>query len=140
LEVSLGALEESCSATGEALARGEISTAHAEVITQTMSRAARKLPEHLDAQQRARVEEHLVEQATRLSPEQLRRRARRAIEAIEPDPAAVDAEHERQLRREEDHAYAAARLTLHENADGTTTGRFVIPPCTRHCCASSSTR
>ena len=31
------------------------------------------------------------------------------------------------LRREEGDAYAAARLTLHDNADGTTTGRFVIP-------------
>jgi len=116
-------LGESCTATGAALARGEISTGHADVI----ARAAQKLPAGLDDQQRRRVEEHLLEQAARLTPDQLRRRARRALEAVEPDPAVVDAEHERQLREEEDDAYAAARLTLHDNPDGTTSGRFVVP-------------
>ena len=120
-------LDQSCSRTGDALARGEISAGHAEVITQTMSRAARKLPDHLGEDQRTRVEEHLLDQATRLTPDQLRRRARRAIEAIEPDPGVVDAEHERQLHAEEADGYAAARLTLHQNTDGTTTGRFTVP-------------
>jgi len=92
-----------------------------------IARAAQKLPAGLDDQQRRRVEEHLLEQAARLTPDQLRRRARRALEAIEPDPSVVDAEHERQLREEEDDAYAAARLTLHDNPDGTTSGRFVVP-------------
>ena len=116
-------LDEDCSATGAALARGVISTGHAQVIT----RATSTLPDHLDRAQRAQVEEHLLDQAARLTPEQLRRRARRAIEAVEPDAGVVDAEHERQLRREEGDAYGVARLTLHDNADGTTTGRFVIP-------------
>ena len=116
-------LDGPCAATGAALARGEISTGHAEVIT----RATQRLPEHLDQDQRAKVEDQLLDQAATLTPDQLRRRARRAIEAIEPDPAAVDAEQERQLADEETDAYAATRLSLHDNADGTTTGRFTIP-------------
>ncbi len=110
-------------ATRAALAEGEISTEHAEVIT----RADRQLPDHVTTVQRASVEQALVEQAKTLSPKALRRAARRALAAVEPDPAVVDAEEDRQIADEETAARARTRLSRHDNGDGTATGRFTLP-------------
>lgn len=109
--------------TREALTRGAFSTDHAAVIAAALNR----LPDACTPEQVAEVERHLVKQAERLSPGQLRRVARRAIEVIENDPQIVDATQEAQLETEEERAYRLARLTLHDNGDGTTTGRFVVP-------------
>ena len=49
------------------------------------------------------------------------------IAAIEPDTQAVDAHENALLEREEDAARDRARLTLHDNGDGTTTGHFTVP-------------
>ena len=62
-----------------------------------------------------------------MNPDQLRRLARRAIETIEPDQAAVDAHEDDLLRTEEATARDACSLTFHDNQDGTTTGHFTIP-------------
>jgi hypothetical protein len=73
------------------------------------------------------VERSLVAKAHRLSPRHLRAEARRCIDAITPDPEIVD-EHENNVTKsEEDRAYDAASLSLHDNGDGTLTGRFTIP-------------
>ena len=70
---------------------------------------------------------HLVEKAARFSPDQLRRIARRAIEAVEPDQSVVDAHENEQVRSEEQATQAKCSLTLHDNGDGTTTGHFTVP-------------
>ena len=73
------------------------------------------------------VEATLVEKAARFSPDQLRRIARRAIEAVEPDQKIVDAHENELIRTEEQAAREKCSLTLHDNGDGTTTGHFTIP-------------
>ncbi len=73
------------------------------------------------------VEAHLVKKAARFSPDQLRRVARRAIEAVEPDQTVVDAHENELIRTEEQAAQDKCSLTLHDNGDGTTTGHFTVP-------------
>ena len=68
-----------------------------------------------------------MEKAARFSPDQLRRIARRAIEAVEPDQKVVDAHENELIRSEEQAARDKCSLTLHDNGDGTTTGHFTIP-------------
>ena len=68
-----------------------------------------------------------MEKAARFSPDQLRRLARRAIEAVEPDQKIVDAHENGLIRGEEQAARDRCSLSLHDNGDGTTTGHFTIP-------------
>ncbi len=77
--------------------------------------------------QRQVVEAALVEQAKRYDPDQLRRVAKRALEAVEPDQVAVDAHENELLRTEEEAARAKTRLSFHDNEDGTVTGHFTVP-------------
>ena len=92
-EVALATeLESGHDATAEALDAGLVSPGHAAVIVQ----AHGQLPDGVSDEQRQIVEAHLVEKAGRFSPDQLRRIARRAIEAVEPDQTVVDA-HENDL-------------------------------------------
>jgi hypothetical protein len=116
-------LDRGLPATARALADGSVSTEHAAVIAD----ATAKLPAGLLPTQITHVEEQLVGKAHTLDPIQLRRVARRALEAIEPDVAVVDAHEDRLLEAEEDAARARSRLTLHDNGDGTTTGHFTVP-------------
>ncbi len=118
-----GDLAASLRHTGDALDRGAISTDHVAVIAHTM----RHLPVHLTQQQRQRIEAALTRKAGRLDPQQLRRVARRAIEAVTADLAQVDAEENSQLEDEEERAFANARFTLRDNGDGTSTGHFTVP-------------
>ena len=116
-------LEHGHDTTAQALDAGLVSPAHAAVILH----AADQLPAGVSDQQRATVEAVLVEQAQRLNPDQLRRLARRAVEEIEPDQAAVDTHENDLIRTEEATARDACSLTFHDNQDGTTTGHFTIP-------------
>ena len=68
-----------------------------------------------------------MEKARRFSPDRLRRAARRAIEAVEPDRMLVDAHENELVRAEEQLAQDQCSLTLHDNGDGTTTGHFTVP-------------
>ena len=68
-----------------------------------------------------------MEKAARFSPDQLRRLARRAIEAVEPDQKIVDAHENELIRTEEQAARDRCSLSLHDNGDGTTTGHFTLP-------------
>src|SRR5699024_3589831 len=99
------------SRTEQALNEGDISQDHAEVIVNT----GQALPDELTPAQRDKVEEDLVEKAKRLSSSALRRRARRALEAIEAEREAVDAHEEGQVGDEEERARARTRLTLRDN-------------------------
>jgi hypothetical protein len=100
-----------------------VSTEHAQVIAE----ATRRLPAGLSGEQVAAVEQALVQKARVLDPRRLRKAARRAIESIEPDPAVVDEHEESLLQDEEGRALERARLTLHDNGDGTTSGHFTVP-------------
>ncbi len=111
------------SPTRVALENGDISADHARIITA----AASQLPEGVSDQDALTVERSLVAKACTLSPRHLRAEARRCIEAITPDPEIVD-EHENSVTKsEEDRAYDTATLSLHDNGNGTLTGRFTIP-------------
>ena len=74
-QVELAGRLERRTATQQALADGQISPAHAEVICH----ADRRLPATLTAEQRARVEAALLEKALVMSPTTLRRAARRTL-------------------------------------------------------------
>ncbi len=117
------ALDTGLTATGEALAAGEVSVEHAHVIATTTSR----LPETVTPAERDRVEAGLVTTATRVDSHRLRRASRTALAFAERDAAQV-AEHEAQLvRDEEQRARTLARLTIRDNCDGTSSGWFMIP-------------
>ncbi|WP_344135348.1 DUF222 domain-containing protein, partial [Pedococcus bigeumensis] len=117
------ALDGGFSATREALSVGDLSTEHALVIATT----AQQLPSGLDQTERAAIEQSLVAVGKRVDPAALRRKARRALESVHRSQAEVDAHEDSVLRGEEERALAATRLTLHDNHDGTTTGRFTVP-------------
>lgn len=109
-------------ATREALADGRIDAEKAAVIVD----AGAKLPPGLTDAERRRVESRLLAKAPAVSPRRLRQVARRALEAIRP-PEVVDAHENDQLVAEEEAAMSRARLTLHDNDDGTVTGHFTVP-------------
>lgn len=102
---------------------GDISAEHAAVIVA----ATRTLPSTVSPAQREVVEEALVEKARTMSPSRLRKAARRALGAVEPDRAIVDAHEDGVLEDEEASARARTALTFHDNGDGTVTGRFTVP-------------
>jgi hypothetical protein len=110
-------------ATATALAAGDLSEEHAAVIVQT----DRRLPEHLDSDQRRVIEADLIQKARTHSPKALRRVARRALEAVETDPAVVDDHEDALVAEEERAATQRTRLTLHDNGDGTVSGHFTVP-------------
>ncbi len=109
--------------TRDALADGAISVEHAAIIV----RANRDLPARVTQQERTTIEAALVSQAQVLAPGALRKAARRALAAIEPDRVVVDAHEDALVTSEEDRARAKTRLSLHENSDGTVTGHFTVP-------------
>ena len=117
------ALEASLPLTKDALAGGQLSTAHASVIAGTTSR----LPETLTEQERTRIETSLVAQAKHVDPAKLRRAARRALLAAQRSAEEALAHEDAELRGEEARAEARVRLTMHDNRDGTITGHFTVP-------------
>lgn len=122
------ALDGDLEQTARALSAGELSAEHAAVIAW----AARGLPDGLDPQERRAVETSLVQQARRLDPGRLKRAARRAIAVIEEDERLVDAHEDAMVRNEEAAALRRTWLTLHDNGDGTMTGRFTVPTLAGH--------
>ncbi len=110
-------------ATAAALGHGSLSPEHAAVIVS----ATRQLPPGVSPAQKATVEASLVAKAARFSPDQLRRIARRAIEAVEPDQGVVDAHENDLVRTDEEAAREKCTLTFHDNQDGTVTGHFTVP-------------
>ena len=122
-EVGLARSLEELPATRSALSDGDVSPAHASVISHALDR----LPTTVTPAQRIVVESALVARAKELSPQTLRRVARRAVAAVEPDPAAVDAHEDALVHDEEAGARERTRLTLHDNHDGTVTGHFTVP-------------
>lgn len=117
------ALDTGLPATREALAAGEVSKEHAQVIATATS----QLPDGLGVDERAAIETALVRRAKLVDPGTLRRDGRRALAAVERSRAEVDAHEDSVLRTQEEAALAASRLTWHHNDDGTTSGHFTLP-------------
>ena len=117
------ALDTGLPLTREALASGELSTEHAQVI----ATATAQLPEGLRGDERAAIEASLVTRAKLLDPGALRTAARRALSVAQRSRAEVDAHQDQVLRTEEAAALARTRLTWHHNGDGTTSGHFTLP-------------
>lgn len=109
--------------TRAALDAGELSLAHARIIVAVLM----ELPERLSVDEAGAIEAHLVNQARRVDPSTLRKLARRALAAIEPDPVVVDEAESTQLQAEEEAAYRASSFWIRDNCDGTMTGHFTVP-------------
>lgn len=107
----------------DALAGGFISVAHAEVIAS----ATNQLPAELSSVERARVESVLTEQAKILDPATLRKVSRRAVEIAGRSVAEADAHENRVVRTAEEVALLKAKLSMHDNPDGTISGHFTVP-------------
>lgn len=119
-------LESKYQHTGAALARGRISEEHAAIIV----RAGEKVPDGVSAAQLADCEERLVDKATRMAPDRLRRAARRLLEPLSTQLA--DAHEDELLREQENRAEFCATLMMGDNGDGTWTGKFEIPELHAH--------
>lgn len=117
------ALDEGLDVTRAALADGDLTPDHAHVIART----AAQLPANLAPEEKAAIEESLVQRAKLVDPTRLGKVARRALEAAERTQAEVDAHEDSILRDEEKVAQARTRLTLVDNRDGTVTGHFTVP-------------
>ena len=117
------ALDDGLTATREALASGDLSTEHAQVI----ATATAQLPAELSLDERVVIETELVRRARLVDPGTLRKAGRRILSVTQRTAAQVDAHEDQVLRSEEDAALARARLTWHHNGDGTTTGHFTLP-------------
>lgn len=115
-------LEEKYDATRRAFADGGIDEAQVRVIVQ----AAERLPAAISDENRREAEEHLVAQAVDgVDARRLRQRARRMVEVVSKELAD---EHEAALLGDEEfRAERETWMTLHDNGDGTVSGRFVIP-------------
>ncbi len=116
-------------ATREAFAAGAIEEAQVRVIV----KAGEKLPDQVTDEQRARAEAALVAKAVAgMNARRLRHAARRMLEVISRELA--DAHEADQLEDEEQAAEAETWLSIHDNGDGTVSGRFTIPDSTERCC------
>jgi hypothetical protein len=115
------ALDERYVVTQRALAKGRIGLAHAQVVV----RALDALPGWCDEVLRDRAEQTLLEQAQTLTPAQLAVAGRHVAHVL--DPQAADRHLGEQLAREEAAAARSCSLQLHDNGDGSVTGKFKVP-------------
>jgi hypothetical protein len=104
------ALRDGLPETARACSGGEISAAHAAVVTRTMA----ELPP--DPQLRRDAERDLVEHATRFEPTVLARISRRLLAVV--DPEAADARDGDALARAEERAARRMELTLTPDGEG----------------------
>jgi hypothetical protein len=105
----------------EALARGDLSVAQAEMIVQALE----ALPGEVGLEVRDLAEKHLVAQAADFGPRELRILGRRVLDVVAPE---VGEEHERRLlEAEERRARRRVRVTARRNGDGTTAVNSVLP-------------
>ncbi|QWF24532.1 HNH endonuclease [Nocardioides sp. LMS-CY] len=119
--VRLGHDLEAHALTRDALAAGEICVEQARVVIRWVDR----LPADLDTETLARAEAHLLEEARHHDAKALGRLGRRLWEVIAPEEA--DAHEAEILQRQEAAALRACSLTMVDDGDGTTRGRFTLP-------------
>ena len=121
--VRLASALESLPVASGALGDGLISVQHADVI----AFAATQLPPELSFAERARVETVLTEQAKTVDPATLRRVSRRAVEIAGRSIDEANAHENSVVRTLEEVALLKTKLSMHDNADGTVSGHFVVP-------------
>ena len=107
--------------TRDALTAGEICVEQARVVVRWVDR----LPADLGAEVREKAEAHLLAEARHHDAKALGRLGRRLWEVIAPDEA--DAHEAQILQRQEAAALRACSLTMVDDGDGQTRGRFVLP-------------
>jgi hypothetical protein len=105
---------------GEALAAGDILVDQARVITDAVD----ALPDTVQAEVRTRARDYLLGAAAHHDARALRIQGRRILDVVAPEVG--EAEEARQLAKEEREAEAKARLTMQDNGNGMTYGRFAI--------------
>jgi hypothetical protein len=118
------ALDGDFEATRRALAAGEIDVEKARIIVA----AVRALTEEYDDRPEGihqEAEAHLLEKAVEFDAPGLRMCGKRLFEVV--CPGAADAAEGKKLAEEEERARRTASLTMHDNGDGTTEGRFRLP-------------
>ncbi|QWF22794.1 HNH endonuclease [Nocardioides sp. LMS-CY] len=121
--VRLGHDLEQHASTREALAAGDIDVEQARVVVRWVDR----LPADLGAETLAKAEAHLLAEARHHDAKALGRLGRRLWEVIAPDEA--DAHEADILQRQEAAALRACSLTMVDDGDGKTRGRFTLPTC-----------
>jgi hypothetical protein len=120
-------LQERYDATRVAFAAGRINEDQARAIV----RSGEKMPAAATEEQRRLAEEQLVAKAVDgLNARRLRQTGRRMLEKISKELA--DQQEADQLEDEEERAEIETWLTLHDNDDGTFSGRFVVPELQAH--------
>jgi hypothetical protein len=118
------ALEEGFEATRRVLATGDIDTEKAGIIVRAVTELSAEydaLPEGTHA----KAEGHLLDLAQEFDAPTLRALAKRLFEVACPE--AADAHEGRTLEEEERRARRLAHVSLRDNGDGITDGRFRLP-------------
>ena len=118
------ALDEAFAATRVALASGEIDAERAAVLVQSVQMLTAE-HDDLPAGTHAAAEAHLLDLARQYDAPTLRRLGKRLFEVV--CPQAADQAEGRTLAQEEERAGRLAFVTLRDNGDGTTEGRFRLP-------------
>ncbi len=118
------ALDGDFPATRDALATGRIDVEKAGVVVAAVRRLGEE-HEALPDGTHAAAEAHLLELARDFDAVTLRRLGKRLFEVVCPE--AADEAEGRRLAAEEERARRLAYLTLHDNGDGTSEGRFRLP-------------
>lgn len=118
------ALDEQFDATRRALAAGEIDIERVAVIVHAVSALTDK-HDDLPADTQMVAEAHLLELARRYDAPRLRQLGKRLFEVVCPE--AADEAEGRVLAEEEKRARRLAHLSLRDNGDGTSEGRFRLP-------------
>ena len=116
-------------ATRAALARGVIDVEKAGVVTgavEALTEEYDDLPPGLGT----RAEAHMLEQAKAFDVPTLARLGKRLFEVVCPE--AADAAEGRQLEKDEARARTLAYLSVRDNSDGTSEGRFKLPTLHAH--------
>ena len=110
-----------------ALAGGEVHVDQATVIVQAVD----AIPSDAPVALRARAVEHLLVLAKDHDAKQLKMLGRRILDVVAPEVG--EAAEAKQLADEEAAAARKVTLTLRDNGNGTSSGRFTLPtPCSRH--------
>ncbi len=118
------ALDEQFDATRQALAAGDVDVKKAAIIVTAVRRLTEEYDE-LPAGTYAKAEAHLLDLARRFDPPTLTQMGKRLFEVVCPE--AADEAEGRRLAAEEERARRRAYLTMHDNGDGTSEGRFRLP-------------
>jgi hypothetical protein len=117
-------LDETFTATRQALAAGVIDVEKAAIVTAAVEALTSEYDD-LPAGTRERAEAHMLDQAQVFDAPTLRKLAKRLFEVVCPE--AADAAEGRKLAREEARARALAHFSVRDHGDGTSTGSFKLP-------------